>query len=207
MKEVGIIDYGSGNFTSVKNAVLELTDSLVVIREKKDLDKANRLILPGVGTFGFAMDKLKELDLIDSLNSDVLVHKKPFLGICVGMQILATKGFEHTESEGLGWVDATVVKLKRTQNLPIPHIGWNQVNVHAKSRLFEHSLEPECYFVHSYYLDVEKSNKVDDYVLSQTEYCHSFTSMIEYENIFGVQFHPEKSQYFGNLLLNNFIKV
>ena len=203
--KIVIINYGMGNLNSVKKAMDRLKINAVVSAEPKDIDESDKIILPGVGHFGKAMSNLRELDLLEPLSEAVLVKKKPILGICLGMQLLAKRS-EEGGGEGLGWVDAEVVKFDVTDRLKykIPHMGWNQVAIKKDSSLMQGIAESsEFYFVHSYHVKIE--NIADS--LNETEFDYVFTSAIEKENIFGVQYHPEKSHDVGAQLLKNFVEL
>lgn len=200
-----IVDYGMGNLNSVKKILDRMKVRAVVSSKPQDIEDSDKLILPGVGHFGKAMSNLKELNLLDILNEAVLVKKKPLLGICLGMQLLAKKS-EEGDAEGLGWFDAEVVKFQVSDKLKykIPHMGWNQIYLKNKSALMKNIPElSEFYFVHSYHL---KANDQSD-LLNETEYDYIFASAIEKDNIFGVQYHPEKSHDAGAQLIKNFIEL
>lgn len=163
---------------------------------------ATHVILPGVGAFGAAMERIRSAIPLDVLESEVLGNKKAFLGICVGMQVLAERGFEHGENEGLGWIKGNVKKLP-AKNLPLPHIGWNDLELKGASPLFRNFASVrDLYFVHSYALD-----PVDgDVTIAEADYGGRFCAAVQQGNIFGVQFHPEKSQKAGQVLLHNFLQ-
>lgn len=203
--KIAIVDYGMGNLNSVKRTLDRMRADAVVSSDRKVIAESDKIILPGVGHFGKAMENLRELDLIDTLNEAVLVRKKPILGICLGMQLLAKRS-EEGDAEGLGWFDAEVVKFQVSDTLKykIPHMGWNQIFLKNDSPLMRKIPElSEFYFVHSYYVKV---NKQPD-LLNETEYDCRFASAIERENIFGVQYHPEKSHDTGAQLIKNFIEL
>lgn len=173
----------------------------------KDLDamkRADKLILPGVGSFDHGMQALRNLDLEKPLGEMVLIDKKPILGICLGMQLM-TNSSEEGKDKGLGWIDASTIKFQVTsEHERIPHMGWNEVEVMKNSILSQDfDATYRYYFVHSYYIKCH--NKAD--VLLETEYIHRFTSAFQKDNIFGVQFHPEKSHKFGMKLLGNFASM
>ena len=194
-----------GNLNSVKKAMDRLRVNSVISSDPKEIAASDKIILPGVGHFGKAMSNLKELKLLDVLNEAALVKKKAILGICLGMQLLA-KHSEEGDSEGLGWFDANVVKFEVSDKLKykIPHMGWNQVSIKKQSSLMKNIAEmSEFYFVHSYH--VKMKAKSDD--LNETEFDYVFSSAIENDNIFGVQYHPEKSHDAGAELLKNFIEL
>lgn len=203
--KIVIVNYGMGNLNSVKRTMDRLRVDSIVSSEPKDVADADKIILPGVGHFGKAMDNIKKLGLLDVMNEAVLGERKPILGICLGMQLLAKKS-EEGDSEGLGWIDAEVVKFDVSDKLKykIPHMGWNQVSIKKTSPLMENIAEmAEFYFVHSYHVKIE--NAAD--VLNETEFDYVFPSAVERDNIFGVQYHPEKSHDAGAQLLRNFIEL
>lgn len=200
--QIGIIDYGMGNLLSVKNA-LEAVGAVVRLATRgEDLADVHGIVLPGVGAFGSGMKGLRERGFLDALEREVREHRKPMLGICLGMQLLATSGNEGGEHRGLCWVDATVARLDVGSDLRVPHIGWNDVQ--GRGALFSGIPErASFYFVHSFHLVPESLTAV----AGTTEYGVEFVSAIEHENIYGVQFHPEKSHKHGLELLKNFVNV
>ena len=202
-QKVCILDYGSGNVQSVCNMFLSLLKEVVVSNKPEDIVSASHLVLPGVGAFGAAMEKIKANIPLKVLEREVLEQKKPFLGICVGLQVLADKGFEFGEHLGLGWVKGTVDRIE-SGDLPLPHVGWNNIKKLKDSPLLsKFDDNQDFYFVHSY-----KFSEVDwDNAVASTEYGQQFTSVVAKGNIFGVQFHPEKSQKAGKILLNNFLEI
>jgi glutamine amidotransferase len=200
-----IIDYGMGNLNSVKKMMERLKVNSVISSDAKDIISSHKIILPGVGHFGKAMFNLKQLNLIEILNEAVLVKKKPVLGICLGMQLM-TKKSEEGNTEGLGWIDAEMVKFNVSDKIKykIPHMGWNQIFIKKNSRLMNNIFEmSEFYFTHAYQLRI--NNRSD--ILNETEYDYIFPSAIEKDNIYGVQYHPEKSHDTGAQLLKNFIEL
>ena len=200
-----IVDYRMGNLNSVKKKLDRLKTTVSITSNPRDIVKADKIILLGVGHFAKAMKNIKELDLLDALNEIAIVKKKPVLGICLGMQLMA-KDSEEGKTEGLGWLDANVRKMQvdDTLKFKIPHTGWNKIIQSKKSHLMKGIPESsEFYFVHSYYL---KPNETSN-ILNETEYSFKFTSAIEKDNIFGVQYHPEKSHDVGEVLLKNFISL
>ena len=203
MKKVCIINTESGNQRSVYNAIKDLNYSIKISNDKKDLEESTHLILPGVGAYKNLMSKINKQKLIEVLFDQIMIKKKPFLGICVGMQILSSFGYEFEENPGLNFIKGQVVKLG-TKSLRLPHVGWNNLKIKKNSDLFN-GLEDETYFyfVHSYVFEVEN----DKDILSVTNYDKDFVSSVQKENIFGVQFHPEKSQKSGLLFLKNFINL
>lgn len=199
-----IIDYRLGNLFSVAKALELLGEAVVVSGDPNDLRRADRLVLPGIGAFPQGMRNLEEAGLSDVLREEVLVKKKPFLGICLGMQLAATRGFEHEERAGLGWIDGEVRLIAAaTSNLKVPHIGWNDVSVKEGSRLFR-GIKPnsDFYFVHSYALQCAQEADI----AAVTSYGENIVAAVEHENIYAVQFHPEKSQEAGQQLLENFLR-
>ena len=175
-----------------------------ISNKKIDILNADKLILPGVGSFDYGMEQLENSGLIDVLNKKVIQDKTPILGICLGLQLL-TSGSEEGKSKGLGWIKAKTVsfnKLKLSTNEKIPHMGWCNVKEYENSNLFANmSDEPRFYFVHSFHLEVEDESDV----LVKANYGYDFVAGVEKENILGVQFHPEKSHKFGMQLLKNFV--
>jgi glutamine amidotransferase len=203
--KVVIIDCGMGNLFSVKKKFRKLGGDITVTSNPAEINNADKIVLPGVGHFGKAMDNLRNLNLLETLNENVLIKKKPILGICLGMQLMAKKS-EEGNAEGLGWFDADVVHFNVSDKLryKIPHTGWNQITNTKESMLMKGIPDSsEFYFVHSYHF---KCNNQQD-ILNLTDYEYSFPSAVEKDNIFGVQYHPEKSHELGVRLLNNFIAL
>lgn len=201
---ITIIDYGMGNLGSIYNMFKRLGIKSQITSDRKEIEAAEKLLLPGVGAFDKAMEKINELDLKQILNYKALDQKIPILGICLGMQLL-TNSSEEGRSDGLGWIDATTIKFKfDDKNLKIPHMGWNRVFQNSYSDLTKNlPEEPRFYFVHSYYVRVANENNS----ILKTNYGIEFDSAIQKENIYGAQFHPEKSHRFGMKLLENFSKI
>jgi len=200
-----IIDYGLCNLDSVKRAVEECGGNPVVELDPQAASIAEKLILPGVGNFYDAMQRLRTSGWYEILQKEVLENKIPILGICLGMQLLATYGEEGGGIDGLGFVKGKVIKLiPETSDIRIPHIGWNEVRHYGNSILFkEIPSNKDFYFVHSYHFVAEEKETI----IAMTPYCGQFVSAVESKNIFGVQFHPEKSQRVGFQLLKNFIHL
>jgi glutamine amidotransferase len=200
---IGILDYGMGNLLSVYNAFDYFGVDVVFCKTPADLETVERIVIPGVGAFKDCVNKLKAENFIGTLNEQVLEKKKPTLGICLGMQIMAKKSFEGGENEGLGWFDAEVIKLHpKTDNFKIPNIGWDEIQYCNGFPLFKGiSQNSDFYFVHSYYMKCESKSDV------VAHYNHSFdvTAAISKANIFATQFHPEKSQDNGLKVIENFI--
>lgn len=200
-----IIDYGMGNLFSVEKRLNELGAKYVTSSNLKDIVTADKIIMPGVGHFGKAMENLNKFGLLDELNKVVMVDKKPILGICLGMQLM-TNNSEEGNVNGLGWIDAEVKKIKVTDKnkYKVPHMGWNTINFNKKSSLIDNiENNSEFYFVHSYCVDC----KYKEDILLTTKYDIEFVSAFQKNNIFGVQFHPEKSHDVGKQMFKNFINL
>ena len=195
-----ILDYGSGNVGSVFNICTKICSSVLVSNNQNDISNASHLILPGVGAFGPSLEKLKKRVPLKCLEEYVFKHKKPILGICVGMQMFATRGFEGGGRVGLDWINCSV-EILDSAGERLPHMGWNQVNFLETSWFSKQFPEPEdFYFVHSYGI------KHSIHAAALTNYGKQFVAAVEKDNIFGVQFHPEKSQESGKLLLSRFME-
>ena len=207
--KVTIVDYNSGNISSVINSFKEVAKDKVNIEVTAELNKiqsSDKLVLPGQGSFKSCVDALNKIDgLIETLNEFVINNKKPLLGICVGLQMFADVGYEETETKGLGWIPGKVSKIdNQNGKYKLPHIGWNEINIVKNSRIFK-SIEnnSHMYFVHSYECIPEDKSVI----AATTDYCSNIVCSIEKENIFGTQFHPEKSDKVGLQLIKNFIKL
>lgn len=204
---IAIVDYNMGNLQSVLNAFRLLGNEVVATQKKEDFKAARAIVLPGVGAFKDGMRNLEKLGLIPILEEEVLRKKKPFLGICLGMQLLATTGKEYGDYPGLGWVKGVTDRLKpENDSYKVPHMGWNNVQIKKQEGLFR-DIEQDAvyYFVHSYSLQPDISGQ--DIVTSTCFHGQEIASSIEKGNIFGVQFHPEKSQGAGLKLLENFVSL
>ena len=200
-----VVDYGIGNLGSIENMLRKIGAVTKISSDPDEISKADKIILPGVGSFDNGMAKLKELGLVDVLDHKAKVDKTPILGICLGMQLMACSSDEG-QLPGLSWVKAKVKKFQFNRpELKIPHMGWNDVHVkNTKSKLFDNMYpEPRFYFVHSYYFSCDNNSDI----LTETVYDTTFTSGIEHQNIYGVQFHPEKSHKYGMRLLENFWRI
>ena len=199
---IAIIDYDAGNVKSVQKALAYLHEDTILTRDPKQLLAAEKVILPGVGAFGDAMGKLKEYGLIDVI-SEIVDKNTPFLGICLGLQLLFDSSEESPGVEGLKILPGKILRIPSAEGLKIPHIGWNSLSFPQKGRLFEgFSREPYVYFVHSYYLKAE-----EDIVTARTEYGVSIDASVEKGNLFACQFHPEKSSEAGLKILENFVRL
>jgi imidazole glycerol-phosphate synthase subunit HisH len=202
---IAIIDYGMGNLQSVAKILHRIGVNFMISSFPREIEKCDKIVLPGVGHFGKAVDNLKGLQLWDAIYEAVIVKKKPVLGICLGMQLMA-KHSEEGDAVGFGWFDAEVVRFRVQDTLKykVPHMGWNQVSITKPDPMFDGvDLQQGFYFVHSYYV---KCNDPAD-ILSETDYGFRFTSAIRKENIIGVQYHPEKSHEAGEKLLKNFVNL
>jgi glutamine amidotransferase len=206
VQHVAIVDYGMCNLDSVRRAFEELGAKAFVTDDPAGLERADRIVLPGVGAFPDAMRNLRARGLDDALAKQVLDGGAPFLGVCLGMQLLATVGHEVEETAGLRWFDADVVRFTpSTPDERVPHIGWNEVDVTASDSPLFAGIPPRAdfYFVHSFHVVCRRS----DDVVATTPYCGGFTSAIARANVFATQFHPEKSQAHGLRLLRNFLEL
>ena len=204
---IAIIDYEAGNLRSVFNAFEAIGQKPLITHDPFKLKKASAIVLPGVGAFGDGMAALRRMDLIEVLNEEVVDKKKPYLGICLGMQFLATVSEEHGTYAGLGWIDGAIRLIRPNDpKFRIPHIGWNNIDIKKRSPLYE-GFEGETifYFLHSYHLELAET--CADGVSATSWHGVTVTASVQKENILGVQFHPEKSQKDGLKLLENFVKI
>ena len=204
---ITIIDYGMGNLGSIKNMFKYIGAEVKIESNPDNILKANKILLPGVGSFDAAMTQLSKHNLIEVLHEKALSEKIPILGICLGMQLL-TNGSEEGEQKGLGWIPAKTVSFRNhvNKNIKVPHMGWNLVDFKQKNEFtngLDHFDETRFYFVHSYFVKCEHPENI----LGCSQYGLDFDSAIYQDNIFGVQFHPEKSHKFGMALFKNFAKL
>ena len=203
---ITIVDYGAGNIKSIRNMLKKIGVTSQITSSAEEVSKAEKLIIPGVGHYTYGMDKLNTSGLVDELTSRVLKDKIPVLGICLGAQLLGISS-EESDEKGLGWLDMEVVRFdssKMEASLKVPHMGWNEIKQEKKSLLLDgYEKVARFYFVHTYHM--KTMNNTD--TLTTTNYGYDFTSAVEKDNIFGVQFHPEKSHKFGMKLLMNFSKI
>ena len=201
---IGIIDYGLGNLTSVAGAISKVGFEPLITNDVNELARMDKLILPGVGAFGDGMNNLRSKGLIEPLSNLVLKQKKPFLGICLGFQLIAKTSDEFGKHNGLGWIDADIKRITPLDHtLRIPHVGWNEVYQLGDSILFDNiPNEGLFYFVHSHQMELSDT----DIVIGECNYGERFVSVIQSGNIYATQFHPEKSQLHGLILLKNFLE-
>jgi glutamine amidotransferase len=206
---VTIVDYNSGNISSVINSFKEVAQDKVNIEVTSDLNKiisGDKVVLPGQGSFKSCVDALKKIEgLTDTLNEFAITNKKPILGICVGLQMFGDIGYEETETKGLGWISGKVSKIENQNGkFKLPHIGWNQINIVKNSKIFKDiKNNSHMYFVHSYEFIPEDKSVIS----ATTDYSSNIVCSVEKENIFGTQFHPEKSDKTGLKIINNFISL
>ena len=199
---IAIIDYDAGNIKSVEKAVQYLGEEAVITRDKDVILQSDKVILPGVGAFGEAMEKINAYGLKNTIY-DVVEKKTPFLGICLGLQLLFKSSEESPGATGLGILDGEILRIPAQEGLKIPHMGWNSLKVKKGAKLFKGvEEEPYVYFVHSYYLKA-----AEDIVAATTEYSTLIHASVEKENVFACQFHPEKSSAVGLQILKNFIEL
>ena len=207
--KVTIVDYKSGNISSVINSFKEVAKNKVNLDVTSDLKKiksSEKIVLPGQGSFKSCIDALNKIDgLIDTLNETVIIDKKPLLGICVGLQMFADTGYEETETKGLSWIPGKVLKINNQKGkYKLPHIGWNEINIVKDSKIFKDiENNSHMYFVHSYEFIPEDKNVIS----ATTDYSYNVVCAVEKENIFGTQFHPEKSDKIGLKIIYNFINL
>ena len=207
--KVTIVDYSSGNISSVINSFKEVAKDKINIELTSDLNRiksSDKVVLPGQGSFKSCIDALNEINgLTDTLNEFAIINKKPILGICVGLQMFADIGYEETETKGLGWISGKVSKIdNQNGKFKLPHIGWNQINIVKNSKIFQNiENNSHMYFVHSYEFIPDDKNVIS----ATTDYSSNIVCSVEKRNIFGTQFHPEKSDIIGLQLINNFIDL
>ena len=206
---VTIVDYNSGNISSVINSFKEVAKDKVNIEVTSDLNKiksSDKVVLPGQGSFKSCVDALNAINgLVETLNEFTITNKKPLLGICVGLQMFADFGYEETKTKGLGWISVKVSKIDNQNNkFKLPHIGWNEINIIKDSKIFKNiENKSHMYFVHSYeFIPDDKS-----VISATTDYSSNIVCSVEKENIFGTQFHPEKSDKLGLKIIENFLNL
>jgi len=198
---IAIINHGLGNFRSVYSAVESLNHKAVVTDDKSEIKKCEKIIIPGVGNFKYAMNNLRSYKLIDTLNNEVLVKNKPFMGICLGCQLLFEYSEEDKETKGLNWIDGKVNSFNKNKNFPVTHVGWNEIKINDDPIFYKIPNNFMMYFNHSYF-PVLKDKKLE---LGNTNYSKKFSSIFKKKYIYGIQGHPEKSQKYGIMLLKNFL--
>jgi glutamine amidotransferase len=207
--DVTIVDYNSGNISSVINSFKEVAKENIQIEVTSNLDKiksSDKIVLPGQGSFKSCVDSLNGIDgLVDTLNEITIINKKPLLGICVGFQMFADVGYEEIETQGLGWISGKVSKIdNQNGKFKLPHIGWNELNIVKDSQIFKDiKNKSHMYFVHSYEFIPKDKNVIS----ATTDYSSSIVCSVEKENIFGTQFHPEKSDKEGLKIIDNFLNL
>jgi glutamine amidotransferase len=206
---VTIVDYNSGNISSVINSFKEVAKEKIKIVVSSNLNKiksSDKIVLPGQGSFKSCVDSLNSIDgLVDTLNEITIINKKPLLGICVGFQMFADVGYEEIETQGLGWISGEVSKIdNQNGKFKLPHIGWNELNIVKDSQIFKDiKNKSHMYFVHSYEFIPKDKNVIS----ATTDYSSSIVCSVEKENIFGTQFHPEKSDKEGLKIIDNFLNL
>lgn len=198
---IAIIDYDAGNIKSVEKAIAFLGEEAVITRDRETILHADKVILPGVGSFGDAMEKLHKYGLVEVIH-EVVAQGKPFLGICLGLQLLFESSEETPGVEGLGLLKGKIIRIPNTDELKVPQIGWNSLQFPREGKLFKNLPQDSyVYFVHSYYLQAEEP----DIVVATTEYGVTIHAAVEKDNIFACQFHPEKSSEVGLQIIKNFL--
>ena len=206
---VTIVDYQSGNISSVINSFTEVAKGKVNLKVTSDFKRiktSDKIVLPGQGSFKSCVDSLNSINgLVDTLKDFAIIHKKPLLGICVGLQMFADVGYEEAETKGLGWISGKVTKIDNQKGkFKLPHIGWNEIEIKKESKIFK-DIEDKShmYFVHSYeFIPKEKS-----VISATTDYSSNIVCAVEKDNLFGTQFHPEKSDKSGLKIIDNFLKL
>ena len=206
---VTIVDYQSGNISSVINSFIEVAKGKVKLEVTSDINKiksSDKIVLPGQGSFKSCVDSLNSIDgLVDTLKDFAIINKKPLLGICVGLQMFADIGYEEAETKGLGWISGKVSKIdNQNGKFKLPHIGWNEIDIQKESKIFKDiENKSHMYFVHSYEF-VPQDNSV---ISATTDYSSKIVCAVEKDNLFGTQFHPEKSDKTGLKIIDNFLKL
>lgn len=206
LRTVTVLDYGMGNIQSISNAFRALGATPRIVDRGENLGAAEALVLPGVGAFPDGIQALRDREIVDPLEAQVLEKGVPFLGVCLGLQLLADRGTEHGIEDGLGWLSGTVERLDPTDGYRVPHMGWNDLEVAGTDGLFaDLPPSPTMYFVHSYHFVPTDGD--DDTVTATTDHGQTVTAGVRSNNVYGVQFHPEKSQAAGLKLLENFLEI
>lgn len=200
---IGIIEYDMGNTQSVMNAFEYVGANAKIVRDPDGLSECGSVVLPGVGAFGLGMKSLRNKGFLDALERNVMMDKKPFLGICLGMQLICRESYEFGHHKGLGWLDASVRRLPGGNGINVPHVGWNSIRVVRDNRLTGSNKDQDVYFVHSYYVDAAPG----DHTVATCSHGIEFAAVIEKDNIYAAQFHPEKSQSNGLSILRRFTEI
>jgi glutamine amidotransferase len=206
---VTIVDYQSGNISSVINSFTEVAKGKVKLKVTSDIKKiksSDKIVLPGQGSFKSCVDSLNTINgLVDSLKDFAIINQKPLLGICVGLQMFADVGYEDAETKGLGWIPGKVSKIdNQNGKFKLPHIGWNEIEIHKESKIFKNiKNKSHMYFVHSYEFIPEDKSVIS----ATTDYSSKIVCSVERDNLFGTQFHPEKSDKTGLKIIDNFLKL
>lgn len=202
---LSILDYGMGNVRSIENAFNLLGEEVCITDNEKTLSDSEAIIVPGVGAFSDGMENLKKKNLLDILDEEIIKKKKPYLGICLGLEFLANKSFEGGEHKGFGWINGEVIQINSNHHsLRVPHIGWNDLTIIRNGGLYNEIHKPTFYFLHSFFFQVDDSEK--NSITSLCNYGGNIiAASLQKENIYAVQFHPEKSQSTGIKLLKNFL--
>ena len=206
---VTIVDYQSGNISSVINSFTEVAKGKVNLKVTSDIKKiksSDKIVLPGQGSFKSCVDSLNTINgLVDSLKDFAITNQKPLLGICVGLQMFADVGYEEEETKGLGWIPGKVSKIdNQNGKFKLPHIGWNEIEIHKESKIFKNiKNKSHMYFVHSYEFIPEDKSVIS----ATTDYSSKIVCSVERDNLFGTQFHPEKSDKTGLKIIDNFLKL
>lgn len=198
--QVAIIDYGMGNVASVEKSLNFLGIPSKITKNQSEIASADFIILPGVGAFNQGMQNLQKSGLIEVLNLEVIDNKKPFMGICLGMQLIAEKGCEPISCKGLGWIEGEVIKIKEPGK-SIPHLGWNEISARENSIMSKFD-KKDFYFIHSYHFDVHDPARI----MATVNYGKDYVAVVQKDNIFAIQFHPEKSQTSGLALMKFFFE-
>ena len=199
--QVSIIDYNMGNLESVNKALSILNINSIVTNNQEDIANSDIILLPGVGAYKAGMEHLHELNLVDFLHDQVMVKKKPFLGICLGMQLISSFGNEPVKTQGLGWIEGEVIKID-FDKLRVPHIGWNEISIKQEDYFPKNLESKDFYFIHSYHFKPEDPSCISSTVI----YGEEIVAGVKKDNFFAMQFHPEKSQNSGLNLLDNYFK-
>ncbi|MFH4963801.1 imidazole glycerol phosphate synthase subunit HisH [Gaetbulibacter sp. M235] len=199
---IAIVKYGMGNVASVQKVLKKLGYPSIITNDHDEIKKADFILLPGVGSFKKGMENLNELGLIDLLTNEVVVNKKPFLGICLGMQLIATYGTEPEHIEGLGWIEGGVIKIIPKKGHRVPHLGWNTIQTDVLDEFYSEFNNLDYYFIHSYHFNATNSKDVTMWV----NYDGELVAGLQKDNIYAMQFHPEKSQDGGMILLKKILE-